>query len=512
MHASLLTRSAGYVDLARLGRKLRSGDDAVRANARLHLAARMGRLRGLPQKIGQILSMSDDPDLAAPFAPLKEDATPLPFEEIKPILCATWGRDISDVLASIDPRGRAASIGQVHRAVLHDGRAVAIKSQYPGIRRAIRSDLRMLGWLSAPLGNLRRGFDLTGYRREILRDLEEELDYRIEAEHQRRFHAILGELPGWTIPTILPELCGDRVLVSEWLDGDGIEIVEGWPKADRDALAASLIQGFFRLLFHHGVVHADPHPGNYRFVKTPAGPKIILFDFGSVAKLPSEHLVALLKLIEISVAKEGDPYKPFISMGFNDQLLSPIRSKLPAVCSTLFEPFCSDGKYDVKRWRLSERVADILGEDRWNFRMSGPPNLIFLLRAFRGLIYYLEKLSVNVSWRIALAPHLAAHRAALDSFDTSTPIKVRDGFARMARHLRIRVTHQGHTKVFLTFRSDAVDNLDELMDDEIKNRVRTQGIDLPAIVRRVRQTIYAPQDLFRIEESGSQRGVRVWLE
>ena len=124
-HTSKLRRSIGYVDLARHARKLRkSTDEAVRGRARTHLAARMGKLRGLPQKIGQILSMSSDAEAAEVFAPLTGDAEPLPFDEIQPLLEQAWGTPLERVVRSIEPHGLAASLGQVHRAVLHDGRSV----------------------------------------------------------------------------------------------------------------------------------------------------------------------------------------------------------------------------------------------------------------------------------------------------------------------------------------------------------------------------------------------------
>lgn len=513
MKCGILNRGAGYIDMARHGRRLRSTDEAVRAHAQRHLAARMGKLRGLPQKIGQILSMSADDAKADAFAPLTDCAEPLALADIEAILRDSWGRDPNQVYSSIEPTGLAASLGQVHRACLRDGREAAIKVQYPGIRQAVMNDLKMLGWLSAPVGDLRRGFDLAGYRQEILRDLEAELDYRVEAENQSRFVSIAPELPGWIVPELIPELCTQRVLVSRWVVGERIEEAAAWPQPQRDQLAAALVRGFFNLLFGHGLIHADPHPGNYRFEQSPDGPAIVLFDYGSVMTLEPKEVVALLKLIEMTAHKQGDPLGPMLSLGFREELLRPIRSKLPAHCAAMLEPFCIEAKYDLSRWRRSERVEDILGDDRWNFRMSGPPNFIFVMRAFRGLTYYLEKLDSPVSWGIALRPYLALHRQALNDWHCDMmDDEPTAGFAGMAKLLKIRVTENGATKVALTFQSDAVDDLDELMDEDLLNRIRSQGIDVAAIVRRVRQSAFVPQELFAIPESDGQRAVRVWLE
>lgn len=513
MQSTLLSRAVGYADMAIQARRWsKSTDETVAENARAHLAARMGRLRGLPQKVGQILGMSDDAEKASAFGYLSDQADPLAFDEVAPILCDAWGRDISAVARSIDADARAASLGQVHRGVLRDGRMVAVKVQYPGVRQAVMNDLRFLGWLSAPVGDLRKGFDLSGYRAEILRDLEDELDYRIEANYQKKFDALTIKVPGWTVPRVIEELSSERVLVSEWLDGESIETAASWPQAVRYDLSIALVRGFLWQLFRFGRIHADPHPGNYRFIKSDTQSQVLLYDFGSVAELSPNHATALLKLIEITMLKEGDPYKPLVAIGFKEALLRPIREKLAALCTTLFEPFCFAGKYDLAGWNRTERIEHILGDDRWNFRMSGPPWLIFVMRAYRGLLFYLERLNAPVAWSIAVRPFLMQHRTELDAFDADAEQIEVGTFDGLARHLRIRVTHNGEPKVSLTFPASSVEDLHELMDDELRGRIANQGIDLAAIVKRAREFAYMPQALFSLMEDSEHKQVRVWLE
>ncbi|MFQ5489969.1 MAG: ABC1 kinase family protein [Phycisphaerae bacterium] len=511
--AGMLRRNLGYLDLARQARKATQAADAqVRENARLHLVERMGRLRGLPQKIGQMLSLSDDEDQARAFAPLTDRAEALPFDQIQPLLEQAWNAPLDAVVTAIDPQGLAASLGQVHRATLPDGRTVAVKVRYPGIRRAVLTDLKTLGWLSVPVGDLRRGFDLHQYRAEIARNLDEELDYRTEARHQHAYREHLSAEPGWKVPGVVTHLSTDDVLVSEWVDGDRIEAVEDWPVADRSSLARTLIRGFCRMLFKHGQIHADPHPGNYRFARAPAGPEIVLYDFGSVAPLSLQHRLALMKLIQMTAVQQGDPYPQLIALGFDPRLLGPIREKLPAVCTVLFEPFSQPVKFNLDRWQCSQRLADVLGDDRWNFRMAGPAHLLLILRAFRGLTYYLNRLGQDVSWYHALRPHLAEHESALAAVEPHSADASPSDLGTLAKTLRIRVTQNGSTKVALTFPALAVEDIGDLIDDQLARRIRDRGIDLQAIVRRARASAYRPQELFTLDEHADDKCIRTWLE
>jgi predicted unusual protein kinase regulating ubiquinone biosynthesis (AarF/ABC1/UbiB family) len=478
----------------------------------------MGKLRGLPQKIGQILSMSGDADRATIFDGLTDGAEPIGFDEIRPMLEAAWGRPLDDVVRSIDERGIAASLGQVHRAELKDGRRVAIKVRYPGIRDAVMNDLKLVGWLSSPVGDLRRGFDLAGYRAEILRDLNEELNYRREAANQNRFAALLADHPAWIVPNVIEVLSGESVLVSEWVDGQRAADLARWDDASRGALGRALVDGFLALLFDHGVVHADPHAGNYRFLRSPDGPRIVLYDFGSVATVDADRRTALLALIDMASRRDGDPLGPLTALGFDARLLGPIRWKLAALTAVLFEPFASAGKYDLSRWRRGERADAILGTDRWNFRLAGPPDLIFLMRAFAGLTHYLDILKTPVCWAAAIAPYLkrdasaiaaSTTRCATAAVDTGADAGAAGTFAGMATSLCILVTEGGREKVRVTLPAAAVDGLDDLIDDDLRTKIAAKGIDVDVIVRRAQGSAYAPQELFSLREAS--REVRVWL-
>lgn len=514
MAHGILKRTVGYAGLARdLLAEKRAADSTVRDNARRHLAARMGKLRGLPQKVGQMMSMSSDDPLNDALSTLNDQAEPLPFDVVQPILEAAWGQPLSEVVTEIEPEGRAASLGQVHRATLVTGQSVAIKVAYPGIRESVMGDLKMLGWLSVPLGDLRRGFDLGAYRREIVRDIEEELDYRTELKHQTQYAQAAVGVPGLVVPDVVAKWSTENVLMTAWTPGQTIDEAAQWPKRERHQLARLMLDQFLTFVFDRGLIHADPNPGNYRFTnEAGVGPSVVLYDYGSVTRLTERERLLLLRLIADTVARRGDPVGPLTELGFNAALLEPIRAKLPAVCSVLFEPFTHVGKFDLAQWHRAERMDDILGDDRWNFRMAGPANLILLMRAFRGVLYYLERLGEPVSWGLAIRPILARYADATEGLSLPPRTEREGSFESMAAHLRIEVHQDGAKKVSLTMPVAAIEELDDVLDPDVGTRIAARGVSIPTIVRNVRRSGYVPAELFTLDEPDDQRTIRVWIE
>lgn len=511
---TLIQRSVGYAQMANDMRKIkRATDDTVLENARKHLAQRMGKLRGLPQKIGQIMSMSEDLSKADAFADLNDQAEPLPFDVIQPILEKTWEGPLDTVVKDIEHHGLAASLGQVHRATLHNGQVVAIKVAYPDIRQAVMNDLKMLGWLSVPVGDLRRGFDLTAYREEIVRDLNEELDYRIELKNQKQYGQYANQIKGLIVPDVVEHLSSEHVLVTQWEDGDTLAEVIKWPAADRHELGRRILNQFFTMIFDHGFFHGDPNPGNYRFRRDSThGPSVVLYDYGSVARLSTQDRLVLLKLITESAAKKGDPLPLLIELGFNADLLTPIRGKLPALCSVLFEPFSGPMKFDLTRWKRTERIDDILNDDRWNFRLAGPAKIILLMRAFRGVLYYLEKINEPVSWERIFAPIFERYQNLVNTLQILPSPNSESSFESMAKHLRIEVFRDSLKKVSLTLPATAIEDLHNMMDDEVAKRIKARGIELTTIIQDARRNGYAPSELFELEIPEESKLIRVWLD
>ena len=227
--------------------------------------------------------------------------------------------------------------------------------------------------------------------------------------------------------------------------------------------------------------------------------------------VPEQERLTLLRLIHDTYhAPEADPYPFFLALGFDAATLEPLRQKLAALCRVMFDPFSTPMKYDLRFWRRSERISDVLGDDRWNFRISGPARLIFLMRAFHGLVYYLRELQEPVSWTQFLRPLISKHGEAMERIDLPEPADPRSSFACLAKHLCIKVTDSGTVKAKVTLPAEAIDELQNIIDPPVQEKIEARGITLDSLVRKARKSQYVPQPIFTLDD-GPKR-YEVWLE
>lgn len=480
-----------------------------RDEARRRLVDRLGLLHGLPQKIGQLLAFSEIEASDPAFTKLTENEPSLSGADASAEVVRQLEGPLETFFSAFSPRGIAASVGQVHRATLIDGREVAVKIQHPGIATTIEYDLRALGWLTAPVGDIRRGFDLKAYRAEIGESLRREVDYRSEASSLNQFTELARTLfSPIALPAVVPELSNEKLLVTTWLEGETLAQARLWPQRDRAALSSSLVELFFKGVFEWGFIHADPHPGNYRFLKVNGHPTVGLLDFGCVKQI-SPHLQAgirgLMTDVRSGESNENTITARFTQLGFDPAVLKKLAPKLPAVSALLSAPFNHAGKFDVSAWHLKERLGDVLGEDRMTFRAAGSPEMIFILRAFQGLLHYLKILGAPVDWIEATGSIKARDPLPL-------PVLSKPARPTLMRSetLHISVVENGIDRVALTFGAGATDNLPDLVPYELRRSLQERDINLVTIADDARRTDYAPGELFSLVDG--HKLVRVWLQ
>ncbi len=271
----------------------------------------LGELKGGAMKLGQAMSIFEaalPENLAGPYRAtltrLQEAAPPLPASVVHRELTNQLGRQWRAKFREFDDRpAAAASIGQVHRAVWSDGRPVAVKVQYPGAGDALLSDLNQLSRLARTFGSFIPGLDIKPLLEELKERVGEELDYRLEAEAQRQFSSAYADDPDIVVPSVVTGT--GRVLVTEWLEGTPLSrIISDGSREQRDH-AGTLYQRFlFSSPARACMLHADPHPGNYRLL---ADGRLGVLDFGAVARLPDGLPLSVGRLLRLALS--GDAHE-----------------------------------------------------------------------------------------------------------------------------------------------------------------------------------------------------------
>ena len=291
------------------GERPRMGDLVLTPANAARVADRLSHLRGAAMKLGQMISMDAGdvlpPELSAILARLRNQGYRMPPLQLDQVLAREWGRDWRRRFRHFEAAPvAAASIGQVHRATLPDGRRLAIKVQYPGVAESIDSDVDNVATLLRVSGLLPRGLDIAPLLQEAKRQLAEEADYTREGEQMRAYAARLDGGGRYVVPTLEPELTTRNVLAMSFVEGQAIETLEGASQEARDAAMTALVTLVLRELFEFGVMQTDPNFANYRW--QPDTGALVLLDFGATRAVPAATADAYRRLIEAGLARDRD--------------------------------------------------------------------------------------------------------------------------------------------------------------------------------------------------------------
>ena len=285
----------------------------------------LGQMKGAAMKVGQVASFIDTgafpPEfqerIQAKLAELRDSAPRVPVARMRKVIEDDLGEKLSDVFAEFDEDAvAAASIGQVYRARLHDGREVAVKVQYPGVGQAVRADLQNLGLIMRVAKRIAPGMDAKAMTAEIRERLTDELDYEHEAQQHRAFARSWRGHPFIFVPPVVTEFCSEHVLVSEWVEATGYEEVREMDTATRDRFGEIVFRFFFGSLYRNGHFSGDPHPGNYRLM---ADGRVAFIDFGMTKRVDRADIEAEIEALR--AAMDGDVaelHRRLGAMGFFD--------------------------------------------------------------------------------------------------------------------------------------------------------------------------------------------------
>lgn len=291
------------------GERPRLGDLLLTpANAK-RVADRLSHLRGAALKLGQMISMDAGdflpPELATILATVRNQAYRMPPQQLDGVLKREWGANWRQRFKRFDATPMAAaSIGQVHRAELPDGRILAIKVQYPGVRASINADVDNVATLLRLSNVLPATLDLSPLLDEAKRQLADEADYLREGEQMRAYGERLRDDARYAVPTLHPELTTPEVLAMDFVGGQPIEALVDAPQDERDRATAMLIELVLRELFEFGVMQTDPNFANYRW--QPESGALVLLDFGATRDVPPRTAASYRALIAAGLAHDRD--------------------------------------------------------------------------------------------------------------------------------------------------------------------------------------------------------------
>ncbi len=377
------------------------------------LADRLSHLRGAAMKLGQMISMDAGdllpPELAAILAQLRSQAHRMPPEQLRRVLDSEWGPDWRRRFARFNATPiAAASIGQVHRATLPDGRELAIKVQYPGVRESIDSDVDNVATLLRVSGVLPRELDLAPLLTEAKRQLHEEADYEREATQMTRFADWLDGHADYVVPRPLPELTTARVLAMDFIDGIPVEALADAPQEQRDAAMRDLMALVLREMFEFGAMQTDPNFANYRF--QPDTGRLVLLDFGAARDVDPATAQGYRSLLSAGLSGDRDAVREAAqAAGFLGEAAvarhRPLVDRMiDIVVTEMNRPgpfdFGDRGFVEVLREQGMEMAAD---RSTWHIP---PVETLFVQRKVSGTALLAARLEARVDVRELVRPYL----------------------------------------------------------------------------------------------------------
>ena len=367
------------------------------------LTHRLSEMRGAAMKVGQLLSLDSGqilpPELSEILARLRESAHRMPTSQVNSVLRHAWGEDWQSQFKQFDFNAvAAASIGQVHRATLPDDRKLAVKIQYPGIRRSIDSDVDNVTSLLRLFNLVPKEMDLQSLLEEAKRQLHREADYIMEAEAQNRFADLVESDQRFAVPQVQTALTTPEVLTMTYLDGQAIEKLADQPLQERNAAASAIVELALRELFDWGFVQTDPNFANYRYEISTG--QVQLLDFGATRAYSAQRLRALRRLLQAcGQGHRLDIEQAAAKVGYLNETDPPYyRSGVVSLLLDASEPIRSEGSYNFGRSDLADRMRDRLLQMRFHeqYWRLPPTDVLFLHRKLAGLYLLLKRLRARV--------------------------------------------------------------------------------------------------------------------
>ncbi|MGA5217186.1 ABC1 kinase family protein [Streptomyces cinereoruber] len=377
----------------------------------------LGELKGGAMKFGQALSVFESAlpeEVAGPYraalTKLQDAAPPMPTRTVHAVLEERLGADWRELFLEFEDKpSAAASIGQVHRAVWHDGREVAVKVQYPGAGEALLSDLTQLSRFARLLGPLVPGMDIKPLIAEMRDRVSEELDYGLEAAAQRKHAEEFADDPDVVVPAVVHQ--SEQVLVTEWMEGLPLaEVIADGTREQRDRAGQLLARFLFSGPARTGLLHADPHPGNFRLLPgageeaggggDPESWRLGVLDFGTVDRLPGGLPETIGTCLRMALAGEAETVHDLLrAEGFVKETVSLDPDAVLEYLLPIIEPAEAESFVFTRSWMRAQaaRVADPRSPAyQLGKQLNLPPSYLLIHRVTLSTIGVLCQLNATV--------------------------------------------------------------------------------------------------------------------
>ncbi len=377
------------------------------------LTDQLAHLRGAAMKLGQMLSMDAgdvlEPELADILSRLRSNADPMPAKQLNGVMEGSLGANWKAEFLSFNFKPIAsASIGQVHQAYSDAGDNLAVKVQYPGIRKSIDSDVDNVGTLLKVVELIPESVDYKGLLEEAKKQLHDEADYAREAQFAIRYHDALKEHPHFVVPKIHTESCSDSVLAMEFIDGSPIEQIEHYDQSTRDFVMHNLLELLFRELFEFKMVQTDPNFANYLYIENTR--QIGLLDFGATREYSEQFSTGYRQAFASVVNNDEQGLNDALEqIGFFSQTILPAqRQAILDLVKMACEPMLVDEPYDFKASGLAQKLREAgtilsMEQEYWH---TPPADALFLHRKIGGMYLLAARIGAKVNIRQLVSPYL----------------------------------------------------------------------------------------------------------
>ncbi|MEU5365995.1 AarF/ABC1/UbiB kinase family protein [Streptomyces sp. NPDC005925] len=396
----------------------------------------LGELKGGAMKFGQAMSVFESAlpeEVAGPYraalTKLQDAAPPMPTRTVHGVLDERLGEDWRELFLEFEDKpAAAASIGQVHRGVWHDGREVAVKVQYPGAGEALLSDLNQLSRFARLLGPLVPGMDIKPLIAELKDRVTEELDYGLEAQAQQTHAEEFEGDPDIVVPAVVHQC--DQILVTEWMDGVPLsEVIATGTDEQRDRAGQLLTRFLFSGPARTGLLHADPHPGNFRLL--PGGPdgeddwRLGVLDFGTVDRLPGGLPQPIGESLRLTLDGEAEAvYEMLCAEGFVKESIELDPDAVLDYLVPIIEPAKAEEFTFSRSWMRGQaaRIADPRSPAyQLAKQLNLPPAYLLIHRVTLSTIGVLCQLGATVRMRDELEEWLPGFVVDMDEEESAAP-------------------------------------------------------------------------------------------